>query len=92
MLVDVAKAGEIAPGGMKGVRAGEREIVVCNSDGRYYADDGIEIINFGPGSGVQGHAANESVPIAQMAEAATIQLDVVRRLVGTAREPRVPGG
>ena len=29
------------------------------SDGRYYADDGIEIINFGPGSGAQGHAANE---------------------------------
>src|SRR5260370_36673284 len=62
------------------------------SDGRYSADDGIEIINFGPGSGAQGHAANESVPIAQMVEAATIQLDVVRRLVGTAREPRVPGG
>ena len=55
------------------------------SDGRYYADDGIEIINFGPGSGAQGHAANESVPVAQMVEAATIQLDVVRRLVGTAR-------
>jgi acetylornithine deacetylase/succinyl-diaminopimelate desuccinylase-like protein len=55
------------------------------SDGRYYADDGIEIINFGPGSGAQGHAANESVPIAQMVEAAAIQLDVVRRLTGTAR-------
>ena len=40
------------------------------SDGRYYADDGIEIINFGPGSGAQGHAANESVPIAEMVEAA----------------------
>lgn len=51
------------------------------SDGRYYADDGIEIINFGPGSGVQGHAANESVPIAEMVEAAEIQLDVVRRLL-----------
>jgi acetylornithine deacetylase/succinyl-diaminopimelate desuccinylase family protein len=52
------------------------------SDGRYYADDGIEIINFGPGSGVQGHAANESVPIAEMVEAAEIQLEVVRRLLG----------
>ena len=52
------------------------------SDGRYYADDGIEIVNFGPGSGAQGHAANESVPIAQMVEAAAIQLDVVRRLLG----------
>jgi acetylornithine deacetylase/succinyl-diaminopimelate desuccinylase-like protein len=51
------------------------------SDGRYYADDGIEIINCGPGSGAQGHAANESVPIAQMVEAAEIQLDMVQRLV-----------
>ena len=52
------------------------------SDGRYYADDKIEIINFGPGSGVQGHAANESVPIAEMIEAAEIQLDVVNKLLG----------
>jgi succinyl-diaminopimelate desuccinylase len=52
------------------------------SDGRYYADDNIEIINFGPGSGVQGHAANESVPIAEMVEAAEIQLEVVQRLLG----------
>jgi acetylornithine deacetylase/succinyl-diaminopimelate desuccinylase family protein len=51
------------------------------SDGRYYADDGIEIINFGPGSGAQGHAANESVPIDQMVEAAGIQFEVVRRLL-----------
>ncbi|MBN9090737.1 MAG: M20 family metallopeptidase [Reyranella sp.] len=51
------------------------------SDGRYYADDGIEIINFGPGSGAQGHAANESVPIDEMVEAAEIQLDVVQRLL-----------
>jgi len=39
MLVEVAKAGEIAPGGLKFVRAGEREIVVCNCDGAYYAVD-----------------------------------------------------
>jgi acetylornithine deacetylase/succinyl-diaminopimelate desuccinylase family protein len=51
------------------------------SDGRYYADDGIEIINFGPGSGAQGHAANESVPISEMVEAAEIQLAVVQRLL-----------
>ena len=51
------------------------------SDGRYYADDGIEIINFGPGSGAQGHAANESVPIGEMVAAAEIQLDVVERLL-----------
>jgi acetylornithine deacetylase/succinyl-diaminopimelate desuccinylase family protein len=52
------------------------------SDGRYYADDGIEIINFGPGSGAQGHAANESVPIVGMVEAVEIQMDVVKRLLG----------
>jgi acetylornithine deacetylase/succinyl-diaminopimelate desuccinylase family protein len=52
------------------------------SDGRYYADDGIEIVNFGPGSGAQGHAANESVPIAEMVEAAAIQLAVARSLLG----------
>jgi nitrite reductase/ring-hydroxylating ferredoxin subunit len=39
MLVEVAKAGEIAPGGLKYVKAGDREIVVCNCDGRYYAVD-----------------------------------------------------
>jgi acetylornithine deacetylase/succinyl-diaminopimelate desuccinylase-like protein len=58
------------------------------SDGRYYADDGIEIINFGPGSGAQGHAANESVPIAEMVEAAGIQLDVVQRLLMYASSSR----
>jgi acetylornithine deacetylase/succinyl-diaminopimelate desuccinylase-like protein len=51
------------------------------SDGRYYADAGIEIINFGPGSGAQGHAANESVPIDEMVAAAEIQLAVVSRLL-----------
>jgi succinyl-diaminopimelate desuccinylase len=52
------------------------------SDGRYFADDGIEIINFGPGSGAEGHAANESVPIDQLVDAAIIQLAVVGRLLG----------
>jgi nitrite reductase/ring-hydroxylating ferredoxin subunit len=37
MLLEVAKAGEIAPGGMKLVIAREKEIVVCNCDGNYYA-------------------------------------------------------
>jgi acetylornithine deacetylase/succinyl-diaminopimelate desuccinylase family protein len=52
------------------------------SDGRYFADDGIDIVNFGPGSGAQGHAANESVPIDQMVAAAVIQRDLVDRLLG----------
>ncbi|HEV7371150.1 ArgE/DapE family deacylase [Arenibaculum sp.] len=55
------------------------------SDGRYFAEDGIEIVNFGPGSGAQGHAANESVPIDQLVDSAAIQIAVLERLVGTAR-------
>jgi acetylornithine deacetylase/succinyl-diaminopimelate desuccinylase-like protein len=55
------------------------------SDGRYFADDGIEIVNFGPGSGAKGHAANESVPIDQLVDAAAIQLDAVERLTGLRR-------
>ena len=58
------------------------------SDGRYYADDGIEIINFGPGSGAEGHAANESVPIAEMVEAAEIQLEVIEKLLSLSPLPR----
>ncbi len=50
------------------------------SDGRYFANDGIEILNFGPGAGSEGHAANESVPIQQLVDAALIQLDAVNRL------------
>ncbi|MCW5752630.1 MAG: ArgE/DapE family deacylase [Alphaproteobacteria bacterium] len=52
------------------------------SDGRYFADDGIPILNFGPGSGAEGHAANESVPVRELVDAALIQLGVVRRLFG----------
>jgi len=39
MLVEVARVGELAPGGMKFVTVRDREIVVCNCDGRYYAVD-----------------------------------------------------
>ncbi len=52
------------------------------SDGRYFADDNIEIVNFGPGSGAQGHAANESVPIDQMIESARIHRAMVDALLG----------
>jgi len=54
------------------------------SDGRYFADDRIEIINIGPGSGVAGHAANESVPVGEMVDAAIIQLRAIETLMGLA--------
>jgi nitrite reductase/ring-hydroxylating ferredoxin subunit len=37
MLVEVAKTGEIAPGGLKAVEANGEEIVLCNDDGKIYA-------------------------------------------------------
>jgi len=37
MLVEVAKAADIAPGGMKFVKIGDQELVVCNCDGHFYA-------------------------------------------------------
>ena len=38
-FIQAIKADEIAPGGMKVVEAGGQEIVICNSEGRFYAID-----------------------------------------------------
>lgn len=51
-------------------------------DGRFFADDGIEIVNFGPGEGNEGHKANESVPVDQLVESAFIQKAMVNELLG----------
>ena len=63
-------------------------IAVGASDGRYFADDGIEILTFGPGAAHEGHAANESVPLADLAPAAEIQLAVVEELLGLGSSER----
>ena len=52
------------------------------SEGRYFADDNIEICNFGPGDCATSHAANEHVPLDQMVDAAHILRDTVARLLG----------
>ena len=52
------------------------------SDGRWFADDGIEIVNFGPGGGSEGHAANEFGRRAELEESAAIHLALVERLHG----------
>lgn len=52
------------------------------SEGRYFADDNIEIVNFGPGDGATSHAANEHVPLDQMVDGALILRDTVERLLG----------
>lgn len=84
------KAGENGPG----VRAFRAAIEAENGrpaqylnamgvgDGRYFARDGIEIINFGPGDGAAGHAANEWVAVDQLVEAAAILRRATEELLG----------
>ncbi|MES2537062.1 MAG: M20/M25/M40 family metallo-hydrolase [Pseudomonadota bacterium] len=52
------------------------------SDGRYFADSKMEIINFGPGEGDQGHAPNESVAVDQLEQACRILAGVLEQLTG----------
>lgn len=52
------------------------------SDGRWFAGDDIEIVNFGPGGGSEGHAANEFISRAELVESAAIHAAFVDRLVG----------
>lgn len=50
------------------------------SDGRYFASDGVEIANFGPGSGTAGHAVDESVSVDALMESAQILSRCLREL------------
>ena len=52
------------------------------SDGRYFADDDIEIVNFGPGIGSEGHASNESVSIDSLRSSALILNQAFMNLIG----------
>jgi succinyl-diaminopimelate desuccinylase len=52
------------------------------SDGRYFAEDGIEIVNFGPGEGTEGHASNESVSLASLRTSAQVLQRVTSELLG----------
>lgn len=58
------------------------------SDGRYFADDGIEIVNFGPGAGWQGHRANEFVPLDELVAATAILEGLVERVLGLEGGPK----
>ncbi len=52
------------------------------SDGRYFSGDGIEIVNFGPGIGSEGHASNESISLDSLVESAHITINAFERLIG----------
>ena len=54
------------------------------SDGRYFADDNVEIVNFGPGIGTEGHACNESVSIESLRSSALILDRAFSDLIGYA--------
>lgn len=54
------------------------------SDGRWFAEDAIEIVNFGPGGGSEGHAANEFVSRSELVESAQIHMALVERIHGLA--------
>ena len=52
------------------------------SDGRFFARDGIEIVNFGPGDGAVSHAANEFIPLSEMVDAALTLRAFIERTLG----------
>ena len=52
------------------------------SDGRYFSQDDIEIVNFGPGIGSEGHAVDESVSIRSLLESAKILDCAFDNLIG----------
>jgi len=57
-------------------------IAVGASDARYFADDGIVLMTFGPGNAKDGHKANEFVPVDELEPAAMIQLLAIEELLG----------
>lgn len=58
------------------------ETAIGVSDGRYFSNDGIEIVNFGPGIGSEGHASNESVSIESLTTSALILEQAFATLIG----------
>lgn len=62
-----------------------REVVAIGaSDARYFADDDIVLMTFGPGHAKDGHKANEFVPLDELEPAAKIQLSVIAEILGFA--------
>jgi acetylornithine deacetylase/succinyl-diaminopimelate desuccinylase family protein len=65
--------------------AAHREVVAIGaSDARYFADDGLVLMTFGPGHAKDGHKANEFVPLDELEPAARIQLSVIEEILGFA--------
>ncbi|MEL7044913.1 MAG: ArgE/DapE family deacylase [Pseudomonadota bacterium] len=56
------------------------------SDGRHFAERGIEIVNFGPGEGAEGHASNESVSFQSLRQSVAILDGMFGSLLGYASD------
>lgn len=51
-------------------------------DGRYFADDGIQIVTIGPGDGGNSHCPDEWISLAEMEESLAIHLAFLDRIWG----------
>ena len=54
------------------------------SDARYFADDDIVLMTFGPGHAKDGHKPNEFVPLIELEKAARIQLAAIEDMMAFA--------
>ena len=57
-------------------------VAIGASDARYFAEDGIVAMTFGPGRAEDGHKPNEFVSTKDLGKAALIQLSVVAEVLG----------
>ncbi|MFL2668695.1 MAG: M20 family metallopeptidase [Alphaproteobacteria bacterium] len=57
-------------------------VAIGASDARYFAEDGIVAMTFGPGRAEDGHKPNEFVSAKELGKAALIQLSVVSEVLG----------
>jgi acetylornithine deacetylase/succinyl-diaminopimelate desuccinylase family protein len=79
MIVALREAIEVVSGEAASFSSG-----IGVSDGRHFTDRGIEIVNFGPGVGSEGHASNESVTLDSLRLSARVLEATVERLLGYA--------
>ena len=62
---------------------GVRDVVAIGaSDARYFVEDDIVLMTFGPGHAKDGHKTNEFVPLEELKMAALIQKSVIKRILG----------
>ena len=61
-------------------------VAIGASDARYFAEDGIVAMTFGPGRAEDGHKPNEFISAIELGKAGLIQLSVVSEVLGLESE------